>query len=64
MNEFDGVQGRPHQDVPLWHVGYFELKTIKAHKTRRNCDLPPNCVKNLGGRPVTGIALLSAMNRS
>ena len=32
MNEFDGVQGRPHQDVPLWHVDYFELKTSKAQK--------------------------------
>lgn len=28
----DGVQGRPPQNVPLWHVDYLEPKTSKALK--------------------------------
>ena len=27
---FDGIEGRPPQNVPLWHVDYFKLKKIKG----------------------------------
>ena len=30
----DGVQGRLPQNVALWHVDYFELKTIKVQQTQ------------------------------
>lgn len=40
MNEFDGVQGRPHQDVPLWHVDYFELKAIEKKQTHGSWSIP------------------------
>ena len=28
------VQGRPPEDVLLWHEDYFELKTMKARKAQ------------------------------
>lgn len=27
-----GIQNQPPQNVPHWHVSYFELKTLQAHK--------------------------------
>ena len=49
-----GVQGRTPLDVPLWHVDYFKLKTIKAQKTQEETDLPDNGLKNLDKGPVPG----------
>lgn len=31
----EGVQNRPPQDVLLWHVNHFELKTIETLMVRR-----------------------------
>lgn len=26
----EGIQNRPPQDVPIWHVNCFELKVVKT----------------------------------
>ena len=42
----DGVQGRLSPNVPLWHVGDFKLKTVKAQQTEEQLfNLPLNCLK-------------------
>ena len=38
---FDGVQGRLPQNMPLWHVDYFELKTIKVQQTQEELFTSP-----------------------
>ena len=44
----EGEQNRPHQNVPLWHVNYFELKKIKVQKTQEEIFTSPlTAVKNL-----------------
>ena len=37
----------------IWHVDYFELKTMEAQKTQEETDLPGNCLKNLDKGPVS-----------
>lgn len=32
---FEGVQNRPPEDVPLWHLNYFELKAVKTPQARK-----------------------------
>ena len=32
--EIEGEQNMPPQNMPLWHVDYFELKAIKAQQTQ------------------------------
>ena len=36
----DRIQGRLSQNVSLWHMDYFELKTIKTQKTREEFFTP------------------------
>ena len=40
-----GVQNELHQNVPLWHVDDFELKSIKAQENQKELYLPLNCLK-------------------
>ena len=48
----DGVQGRPLQNVPLWHVDYFELKTDNVQQTQEELFNPPlTPYKNLHRSP-------------
>lgn len=35
------VQNEPHQNVPFWHVGYFELKKIRALKIQEELFTSP-----------------------
>ena len=37
----DGVQGKPSQNVPLWHVAYFVLTSIKPQWTQDNLFTSP-----------------------
>lgn len=37
---FDEVQGRLPQNVALWHVDYFELKTSRPNKLKKNFLYP------------------------
>ena len=37
----DGVQGRLPQNMPLWHVDYFELKTNKSQQTQEELFTSP-----------------------
>lgn len=37
----DGVQGRLSQNVPRWHVDYFELKTNKSQQTQEELFTSP-----------------------
>lgn len=34
MGHPDVLQNEPLLNVPLWHVGYFKWKTIKAQRTQ------------------------------
>lgn len=34
------VQKGALQNVPLWHMDYFELKTVKAQKTQGESFIP------------------------
>ena len=47
----EGVQNKLPQNVPLRHVDYFELKTIKAQETQEELSTSPLTIeKNLGNR--------------
>lgn len=37
----EGVQNKLPPEVPLWHVDYFDLKTIKAQKTQEELFASP-----------------------
>ena len=37
----------------IWHVDYFELKTMEAQETQEETDLPDNGLKNLDKGPVS-----------
>ena len=39
---FNGVQGRLLQNVALWHVEFFELKTIKVQQTQEELFISPS----------------------
>ena len=53
------IQDEPSQNVSLWHVGYFELKIIKAQKTWEAIFLTflLNICKKLGKGPGSERAL-------
>ena len=39
MWDIEWVQNEPSQNVPLWHVDYFELKGIKTQQTQEKIYL-------------------------
>lgn len=40
-----GVQNKPPQNVPVWHVGYFELKAVWPSRLRdSSCPFTDQCV--------------------
>lgn len=41
------VQNEPPQNVPLWHMDYFELKSVKAQKTWENFFTPSYLPKRI-----------------
>lgn len=51
-----GTKGRQSQDVPLWHEGYFELKSKLRKSTLPPLQLPD---ENLGRRIAPGRELSS-----
>ena len=45
----------PLQNVPLWHVDYFELRTIRTQKTQQELfTFSFSVYKNLDRRPGPG----------
>lgn len=46
-NTTEGVQNEHPQNVPLWHVNYFELKLIKAQKTQQELLFCPQLLKRI-----------------
>lgn len=41
----EGAENRPPQNVPLWHVGYFEPKATETQQTQENVYLSVNCLR-------------------
>ena len=37
----DGVQGKTAQNMPLWHIDYFELKLLKKQPVQEGHVDPP-----------------------
>lgn len=54
-DEFEGVQKRFPQDAPLWHVDYFELKSIE---TLRAQDMLLPSLKELKLRALPVISVI------
>ena len=46
----EGEQNGLPQNVPLWHVDYFELNTINSYKTQEGLYLPLNFLKEFRSR--------------
>ena len=38
-----GAQGRPPQNMPQWHIDYFELKLLKKRSMQEGHSDPPFC---------------------
>lgn len=48
----EGVQNESPQNVPVWHVNYFEMKIIKTHKAQEEFFTSPlSASKNLDRGP-------------
>ena len=39
-----GALGRPPQNVPQWHIDYFELKLLKKQPMQGGCSHSPFCL--------------------
>lgn len=49
----DGDESMPPQNIPLCHVGYFELQTVEAQRLRKRflispLSVPKNLVRGFG----------------